>query len=67
MKFKQFITELHKVNPNPAYYHQIVQHAKLILVEIALRNQGVVARDLGMSTTKLSTIKPLLIEYAKGQ
>lgn len=49
------------------FYQQLIDHTSELLQDIENRNQGVVAKDLGMSQTQLSHILKLLKElfYAK--
>jgi len=62
--FKELHKVLHSENPNPQYYQILITNSRLILTEIAIRNQGQVAKDLDMTTSKLSNIVGILREYA---
>jgi len=64
--FNDLLAKLHdtKPQPNPLYYHLLIENADIILLEVAKRNQGVVAKDLKMSLTKFSAIMSVLREYA---
>ncbi len=64
--FEDLLIKLHKTEPqpNPNYYHILLDNADIILLEVAKRNQGVVAKDLDMSYSKLSILMSVLREYA---
>jgi hypothetical protein len=64
--FTDLLHELHQSapQPNPDYYRIIMENAATILLEVSMRNQGVVARDLNMSITRFSQIVPMLKEAA---
>jgi len=62
--YKELLKELHSKDPNPMYYTLLISNARLVLTEIAIRNQGQVALDLNMTTSKLSNIVGILKEYA---
>jgi len=48
---------------NPQEYHRLlIVHAKDILEDTNKRNQGLVAKDLNITQSKLSNILPLLKE-----
>ena len=67
MNFKELLTMLHSTEPqpNPNYYKILVDNSKLIVLEVAMNNQTDVARQLGMSQSKLSAYLPLFKAYAK--
>jgi hypothetical protein len=67
MSFKDLLQELHHSypQPNPRYYHIILENASVVLLESAKRSQALVARDLGMSYQRFNNIFPLIKEYAQ--
>jgi len=64
--FNELLAQLHDTTPqpNPLYYHILLENADIVVLEVAKRNQGVVAKDLKMSLTKFSSIMSVLREYA---
>ena len=64
--FKQLVSTLHTKEPNPLYWRTLVLNSSIVLLEIEMRNQGVVAKDLKMTASKLSNIVSLLREHALG-
>jgi hypothetical protein len=69
MSFKELLHELHNSypQPNPMYYHTLLDNAAIILMETARRNQSVVARDLGMTYQSFNRLFPVLKEYSVTQ
>ena len=65
LTYKELITLIHSKEPNPNYYQQLTQHSHSIVMQVAITNQGVVARDLKMSASKLSYLMPLFKEFAR--
>ena len=65
-EFQKFVKELHSTEPQPNqhYYKLLVDNAKLIVMETALRQQHFVAEDLRMNRMKLNHLLPLLKEFA---
>ncbi len=63
--FSELLDILHKKDPqpNPLYYHHLLNNANIILLEIAIRNQHLVAKDLNITLPKLSVIVPMLKEF----
>ena len=49
--------------PTPDYYLLLLTNSKHIVKEVKFRNQGVVAKELNISQSKLSNILPLLDAY----
>jgi len=65
MTYKELIENLQTPpENNPVYWRTLITNAEVILLQIAKTNQGVVARDLKMSSSKLSNILPILKEYS---
>ena len=64
--FNELLSKLHETEPqpNPLYYHLLIENADIILLEVSKRNQGVVAKDLKMSLPKFSALMSVLREYA---
>jgi len=64
MEFQDLIQVLHNSSPqpNPNYYRTLIDNAQTIVLEVAKRNQHLVAKDLGMDRMKLSHLLPLLKE-----
>ena len=67
--FAELLQELHntKPQPNPKYWQTITANAKLIILEVALRNQHQVAKELNISLPKFNSIMPLLREFSSCQ
>ena len=66
MTYQELLKELHHTDPqpNPQYWQTITKHAKLIVMEVANKNQGVVARDLNIHLPKFNALMPLLREFS---
>ncbi len=68
-RYQDLLTELHETHPqpNPNYYKTLTDNAETIILEVALRGQQDVARELGTSQSKLSNLIPLFKEFANGK
>lgn len=66
LTYDQLIKELHNTDPqpNPLYYSTILANHEVVLLEIARRNQGVVAKELDMSLPKFNAIVAILRELS---
>jgi len=66
MTYKELLNELHnsEPQPNPIYWETLLNNSKPILLEISLRNQHLVSKELGMNRMQLSHIMPILREFA---
>ena len=64
--FEDLLIKLHNTEPqpNPNYYHILLENADVVLLEIAKVGQDNVSKRLGMPYPKLSQLKDLLKEYA---
>jgi len=67
MTYSEFLTKLNTSVHIKDYYSQLIVHTKDILQDIESRNQGLVARDLHITQSKLSNILPLLKELYYAQ
>ena len=54
-------------NPNPLYWHILFNNSLLVITQVALTDQRVVAPSLGMSQSKLSQITVILKEFAHAE
>ena len=68
-QFQELLITLHDTHPqpNPNYYRTLVNNAEVIILEVALRGQQPVAKEIGTSQSKLSNLIPLLKEFANGK
>lgn len=57
--YKEFLETTHTKH-DPNYYLKLVKYTKDILLDISMRNQFLVARDLNITPVKLSHLLPLL-------
>jgi len=60
--FTELSEQLHKSNPK--YWQILVNNSKLIMVEVANTNQGVVAKCLNIHLPKFNALIPLLREFS---
>ncbi len=51
----------------PDYYQQLLSNAESIILDTGMNSQAKVAKELGLSQTKLSHIKDILVAYIKMQ
>ncbi len=47
----------------PNYYQQLLANAENIILDTGMNSQSKVAKELGLSQTKLSHIKDILVAY----
>ncbi len=68
-QFQELLINLHDTHPqpNPNYYRTLTDNAETIILEVALRGQHIVSKELGTSQSKLSNLIPLLKEFANGK
>jgi len=57
-EYKKFLTTIEQ--KDKAYYLNLVKHTKNIILDIGMRNQHQVAKDLHLTPVKLSHLLPLL-------
>ena len=63
--YAELIERLHSSKPNPYYYEILATNFELLLRQFYITNQGRVARDLGMSTSKLSNYTVMFKELIR--
>jgi len=61
MKYKDLKVAIANNEKLPDYYTQLLVNAESILLDMGINGQNKVAKELGLSQTKLSHIKELLI------
>lgn len=61
-EYESFKEEVAKGTNIPHYYLKLITHTKEILLDISMRNQNRVAKDLGLTSVKFSHLLPMLKE-----
>lgn len=64
MTYQQLIEELHSSNPNPRYYHLLLENAHTVVWQVTFSSQAIVATDLNMTAPAFNTLYKVLKEYA---
>ncbi len=64
--FQELLEELHtsQPQPNPKYYHTLIEHSSIIVLEAAVHGNWKVAQQLKMTNSKFSNLFQVFREYA---
>jgi hypothetical protein len=63
--YAELLERLHSSKPNPYYYEILATNFELLLRQFYITNQGRVAKDLRMSTSKLSNYTVMFKELIR--
>ena len=60
--YTELIEALQTTKPNPVYWQTLFANSALIILQISVKGQHLVSKDLNMNKIRLSNIMPILRE-----